>query len=268
MPASAYVLQGQEFVRVKRTLKTDPSVLTFGDDCGAGSAAVFDVGVKAIALGPESSFDQYTIVYYNPTNGLQVELGKIAEGRPWIARLDAFMNQDIGSLAQPGKLFVVPANNWNVSDFSASFTKLLIAPTIDIIGYMTNEILSLGAIARAPEFVDAAIELDAGVMVNYAVLPFLGRSEFDLRLYGDGTFTNLTYQVDLQTRGNFNVTISKTLVASTAWNGTTDEIIHYEKTANGRFDYVLVNFIGAAGFAGNDPQSHNNGGARIYYEAR
>jgi hypothetical protein len=272
IPASQYIRQGQNFVRYKRVLSGSPSYIT-GADCGAASAAVFDVAVQSLKVGPQSSFDRYKVYYYNDANQLAVELGSFSTKNPWNGRLSAYPSVIIDPLEQEGNLYVVPQTTYNSTSAASPYEEIFFPQTIDIVGYF--EAQPRQAIERDPYIVDSALPISGGTIGGNYTFFTAGRRVIDIILYSVADLTR-EWTIYGFFGGYLSTNFLELQAASTVNGGggiagvTT---YHYEAegldASRGYFDAIRVYLSGTgAGTPANDPSTTSDGGVRILFTAR
>lgn len=272
MSASQYVIAGQEIIRITEWVGGS-STAQDGTDAAVGTSISFDISTKAIAVGPNSSFDRYNVYYYNPTNGLRIEMGSIAVGVPWIGRLDAFMSIDIERLEQPGKIYVTPQNNFDAEALTqAAVSRTVMPPMIDLLAYNTDKIVGLPT-SRVDEFYDRAMILEYDPYTTY-YFPFYGREKLDLHFYGSRTFAPGDLQPSVYgiSLGNFQFaggvwqpTVRQQLLA--AANYTQNNIHYHYDGSSGKFEYIEIQFAVVNPGGLNYPNVYSDGGFRMWFNA-
>ena len=267
--ANGSVINGQDFYRFKKCLDAQIGSVS-EDDAGAATAAALDISTKAITIGPDSSFDRYIVYYYNPATNFSVDLGFVSTNRPWIGRLDAFV--DLDTQDNRGKIYVAAANNFATDALiTDSVGGTIFCPVFDIIAYTTDKLASLTTQNRSPEFIDSALFVRfPGFFPTVAFFyPNYGRNSFDLDLYtllGEVAFPLVT---EYSINGIFAGDLSAIYRVELKSAAVVDQArFHYESTSNGQFDYIELRFIRNAGPQNvNDPQDFDHGGLRAAFKA-
>lgn len=92
------VIAGQEYFRLKRVVDSP------------GDIYEVDQSTRAIYIGPDSDVGEVTVVYYNPTEPLNLETAQVAVNGPFVGRCDALMATRVASTGQPARILISPAD--------------------------------------------------------------------------------------------------------------------------------------------------------------
>jgi hypothetical protein len=126
--ASKSILVGSDFYRITRL-----SLLS-GEETVFGSLIPIDVGFNAIAVGPDSGFDNYEIYYPDPLAVGGIGKGSFSSGAPFIAKVtpDAFGTFE-SAFQAPSIAYVRPSRSLILGGDALGGD--FVNPLIDIIAY-------------------------------------------------------------------------------------------------------------------------------------
>jgi len=263
--ASESIRQGQQIYRYKQEVES------------AGFGIELDISTQAIVVGPDSDFNEYSVIYFDPTRGLRATLGTITPDRPWIGRLDSRVDlqpgklttKTVGGLDIPyntGRIIVIPENSFDIRDFEPFGSQNFVVqkPVADVIGYTSSA--NFVAEKRANPKVITPVFVEPGTEVRY-FFPFYGRRCF--------TFVTTDSNLEASLLGVNFLTSNTSPFFSTEFpigvNFDASQVrYHYETNITGRngqpnsldsyggYDYLIVRFSAPAG--SNDPADFDDGG--------
>lgn len=170
---TSIVVESQAFFRINQ-----PAV-------NNGDIFRIDQTVRAIVVGSESDFSEYTLYYYDPVKELSLNIASITVDQPWIGRIDARLTDQISGTECFGELYITPKNLYLPSRFqtpqqgSTGFVQVW-APNIDLIAY-TDDPPAIPD-KRALRRISTALQIEGNGKNNYLYLPVYGRKNWTFRL--------------------------------------------------------------------------------------
>ena len=261
VPASEAIRQGQETFRVKQEVKT------------SGFGVEFDVSTKAIYVGPDSSFSEYSVIYFDPTRGLAATLATISVNRPYIGRLDSRVDLQPSGLTlktspsgkkipQTGRLVVIPEDNFDLLSISSFDSNIIVFPSVDIIAYTSEGAPNIQT--RSNFALDTAVSTALPPATTAYWIPFYGRKSLTVRTASVGNPTD-----PVTTILGVSWTNKKEIPYQTIIQVPTigPSVFHYETSVgvdkvgilSGGFDYIAVLFT----LNSNNPEDFDAGGQRL-----
>lgn len=275
----AFVGKGEGFYRIFQRAR------------GNGDIFRLNQPVKAIIVGPQSDFSEYTIYYYDPLKRLSVNVANISSDQPFIGDIRARLDQIYGGTVAgartglPGELVIIPKNVYSPSTLlSSGGVDTLFAPSIDLLLY--QEIPSVIPDKRPSKSIRVAVQRSSGA--NYVHIPTYGRRVWNAAfVYSDAT-PNTFSKLDLTVVGvRFGYPIAASTISekelivlnttpaslSTFSNGRSVGLNFNAEEDNapatygsrGYFDYVSLLFdtdsVGS-------PITDIQGGIQIFFDAR
>lgn len=237
------VIAGGDFVRMKQFAAS------------AGDLYESTQSSYAVAVGPESDFDEYTIAYWDAQQSTtRMSQVSISTGRPFLGRLNARNKQLYLPAQRPGRILFYPTPLWQSDYLPSGFNpvqdKIVFeTPVLDVIQYFTpNQAPNTSRVDKTYEY----DQLPFGLDDCFVLIPYYGRK------YAFVKYRNKTDQaIDLSIDGlNWTITedgptiTSIRAAAAVAAGAEAEKVITAE--ANGLFDYLQITFNPAAAFAGTN----------------
>lgn len=275
---SESVIQGQAFYRIKKLANN------------SGDIFPVNISAKAIVVGPESDFAEYTIYYFDPVKNSRVSVATLSSDQPFIGRLgvdlsDSYPSSAIGSLPPiPGQLFIAPRDLYNSAYFTATGIVNAYRPRIDLLVYTKD--VPVVPDKRPTYRVRTAMQGSAAV-VNVAAFPVYGRRALSMRAIStDGAVRNFTlrglkFTLPIRTDPPGSAAAIVETLAAGATSGSLNDYISASFNEDmlindavpgnftggfeipvGRWDYVVV-----LSDAASDPSAAFNGQVSLLVEA-
>lgn len=167
VPASQATRLSQDFYRINQPAESN------------GDIFKLDIGIRAIIVGPESDFSEYSLYYFDVTKQSSINIATVTVDQPWIAPIAARLDATYPNSNQKGFLYIVPKDFYIPGSFLlASGSNTIFAPNIDIIAYTKDP-------AQIPDkrprrCIESALVLPGGD-VSKVFLPVYGRKSFTFR---------------------------------------------------------------------------------------
>lgn len=252
-----------------------------------------DQSVRAIAVGPQSDFSEYSIYYLDSPIQAAEEL-IVNPDQSWVGRLDAKENVTYPNSDVLGSLIAVPKNLYIPDAIPSSFDRTLIyPPRVDLLFYTQGA--EQVPDKRPPRTWRTALNIpaDPPLSSQETLFPVYGARQWQFRLLqaqavaNDYNVSIFGYKFMFPTgdspinnaliRDKIGEVTTQTLTGAQSigmvWNATTGAAIFTSfgtgpaVAAGGYYDYIGVG-VSTDNVNGNDPASFQTGGAQLFFEAR
>ena len=259
--ASKSILEGNEFYRIKRLAYEGDSETIFGSFIG------IDVGFNALAVGPDSSFDNYQCFYPDPLVEGGIALANFSVGAPFVATVAPDASSPYQNAYNVPKLaYVRPTQALILDPTTAAGTSGdLEIPVMDMIAY-TGRLPPAFPMERSVLKKQGFFRTTATVADNGHVITGFGRKSFTANVVNNSAVAVdvVIYGVmigDPELIANpFGVAEKHELLASTAVaSGGGSLSFPHSAVQDGYFDYYLLIATSAS------PTLPSNGSATAVY---
>jgi hypothetical protein len=237
--ASKSILEGSDFYRISRLAFVNEEDTVFG------SLIPIDVGFNALAVGPDSGFDNYECYYPDPLSPGGIALACFSTGAPFIGAVAPDASSDYQDSNGVRKLaYVRPSRALILSGDGLDGDNVV--PLIDVIAY-TGKLPPALAQERSPIRKDGYFETKSSPFGRGHAIPGFGRKAFTATVRNDtAEVVNIAIEGKIAANGAmfadpFGIPIETELLASVAVaSGGGKLTFAHDAVLDGYFDYYVV----------------------------